>query len=260
MRCSIAAHHARFFLRSTTWKKFLAQFKDLLVILLLIATAISAALWLYERDSPLPYEAIAISAVVLLNAVMGYLQEQRAESAIAALQQMAAARAHVVRDGAPTTIPSADVVAGDILIVEEGDTVAADARVIESTALSMTPTVANAVITAAKVPGLKITVGSGVDGSTFPHGTQALEFVALVKQAHLSPARVLQAGTMTNAEMLGWQDRIGSIEKGKYADVIAVSGDPLADITELERVTFVMKGGRIIRNDLLPQSRTTASR
>src|ERR1043166_7568136 len=82
------------------WRKFLAQFPDLLVILLLIATAISAALWLYERDSPLPYEAIAISGVVLLNAVMGYLQEQRAESAIAALQQMAAAHAHVIRDGA----------------------------------------------------------------------------------------------------------------------------------------------------------------
>ena len=107
-------------------------------------------------------------------------------------------------------------------------------------------------MTASKVPGLKITVGSGVDGSTFPHGTQALEFVALVKQAHLSPARVLQAGTMTNAEVLGWKDRIGSIDKGKYADVIAVSGDPLADITELERVKFVMKGGKIIRNDLLP--------
>jgi Ca2+-transporting ATPase len=66
---------------------------------------------LYERDSPLPYEAIAIGAVVLLNAVMGYLQEQRAESAIAALQQMAAAHAHVIRDGVATTIPSADGVA-----------------------------------------------------------------------------------------------------------------------------------------------------
>ena len=119
----------------------------------------------------------------------------------------------------------------------------------------MTPTINNAVITASKVPGLKITVGSGVDGSTFPHGTQALEFVALVKQAHLSPARALQAGTLTNAEVLGWQDRIGSIDKGKYADIIAVSGDPLADITELERVKFVMKGGKIIRNDLLPTSR-----
>src|SRR3954449_6671453 len=103
------------------WKRFARQFSDVLVILLLIATAISAALWLYERDSALPYEAIAISAVVVLNAVMGYLQEQRAESAIAALQQMAAAHAHVIRNGALTTIPSADVVAGDILIVEEGD-------------------------------------------------------------------------------------------------------------------------------------------
>jgi imidazolonepropionase-like amidohydrolase len=124
----------------------------------------------------------------------------------------------------------------------------------------MTPTINNAVITASKVPGLKITVGSGVDGSTFPHGTQALELVALVKQAHLTPARVLQAGTMTNAQMLGWQDRIGSIEKGKYADIIAVPGDPLADITELERVRFVMKGGRIIRNDVLPNTQTTTSR
>ena len=81
------------------WRKFLAQFEDVLVIMLLVATAISAGLWLYERDSPLPYEAIVISAVVLLNAVMGYLQEARAESAVAALQQTAAARAHVIRDG-----------------------------------------------------------------------------------------------------------------------------------------------------------------
>jgi len=53
-----------------------------------------------------------------------------------------------------------------------------------------------------------------------------------------------------NAEMMGWQDRVGSIEKGKYADIIAVSGNPLSDITELQRVKFVMKGGEIVRNDL----------
>ena len=63
--------------------------------------AISAGLWLYERDSALPYEAIAIFAVVLLNAVMGYVQESRAESAVAALRQMSAAHAHVIRDGEP---------------------------------------------------------------------------------------------------------------------------------------------------------------
>jgi len=79
------------------WKKFLAQFKDVLVILLLIATAISFALWLVEREMPLPYEAIAIFVVVLLNAIMGYIQESRAESAVAALRQMAAAHANVMR-------------------------------------------------------------------------------------------------------------------------------------------------------------------
>jgi imidazolonepropionase-like amidohydrolase len=66
----------------------------------------------------------------------------------------------------------------------------------------------------------------------------------------MSPARAIQSGTMVNATAMGWQDRIGSIERGKYADIIAVAGDPLADITELQRVKFVMKGGRIVRDDL----------
>ena len=106
---------------------------------------------------------------------------------------------------------------------------------------------------AVKTKGLKIMVGSGVDGATFVHGTQALEFEMLVKHAGMSPARAMQSGTMVNAEALGWQDRIGSIDKGKYADLVAVSGNPLADITELQRVKFVMKGGKIIKNELAAQ-------
>src|SRR5262245_15600781 len=99
------------------WKKFLAQFKDMLVILLLVATAISAGLWLYERESVLPYEAMAIFAVVLLNAVMGYVQQARAEHALAALRQTSAAEAHVVRDGERRTIPASEVVPGDIILI-----------------------------------------------------------------------------------------------------------------------------------------------
>ena len=114
----------------------------------------------------------------------------------------------------------------------------------------MIPIFQQAVILASHTKGLKITAGSGVDGSTFPHGTQALELIALVRQAHFSPARALQAGTITNAEVLGWQDRVGSLEKGKFADLVAVPGDPLADITQLQKVDFVMKGAKIIRNDL----------
>lgn len=117
------------------WRKFLAQFKDVLVIVLLVATAISAALWLVERESALPYEALAIFAVVLLNAIIGYLQSSRAASAVAALRQMSAARAKVIRDGEKMDIPSAEIVPGDLLIIEEGDTIPADARLIHSTAL-----------------------------------------------------------------------------------------------------------------------------
>jgi len=107
-----------------------------------------------------------------------------------------------------------------------------------------------AVAMAAATRGVKLMAGSGVDGGTFPHGTQALEFEALVKRGAISPTRAIQSGTVINAEALGWQDRVGSIEKGKFADLIAVAGDPQADITELQRVKFVMKGGKIIRNEL----------
>ena len=114
---------------------------------------------------------------------------------------------------------------------------------------SIIPIFEHAVQLANKTKGMKIMMGSGADGETYVHGTQALDFEMLVKYGGLTPVRAIQAATVVNAEALGWQKDIGSIEKGKYADLIAVSGDPLADITELQRVKFVMKGGKIIRND-----------
>jgi Ca2+-transporting ATPase len=133
------------------WRKFLTQFQDMLVVLLLIATLISAGLWLYERDSALPYEAIAIFAIVLLNAIMGYIQQSRAEEAMAALRQMTAAQASIIRDGTRQSIPATEVVPGDILIIEEGNTIPADARVIQSTALQT----AEAALTGESLPVLK---------------------------------------------------------------------------------------------------------
>jgi imidazolonepropionase-like amidohydrolase len=114
----------------------------------------------------------------------------------------------------------------------------------------MIPIFEHAVSMAAATKGMKIMMGSGADGETYVHGTQALDFVALVRYGGLTPVRAIQAATSINAEALGWQDQIGSIDKGKYADLIAVSGDPLADITELQRVKFVMKGGKIIKNEV----------
>jgi imidazolonepropionase-like amidohydrolase len=114
----------------------------------------------------------------------------------------------------------------------------------------MIPIFEKAVSLAAGTKGLKVMVGSGADGSTFPHGTQALEFEWLAKRAGMGSVRAIQSGTITNAEVMGWQDQIGSITKGKFADLVAVTGDPVADITELQRVKFVMKGGNVIRNEL----------
>jgi imidazolonepropionase-like amidohydrolase len=113
----------------------------------------------------------------------------------------------------------------------------------------MIPIIEKSVSMAIATKGLDIMVGSGVDGSTFVHGTQALEIESLVHRG-MSAARAIQSATTVNARVLGWQDSIGAIEVGKFADLIAVSGDPLTDITELQRVTFVMKGGKVIKNDV----------
>jgi imidazolonepropionase-like amidohydrolase len=118
------------------------------------------------------------------------------------------------------------------------------------------PIFEKAVATAVATPGIKVMVGSGADGSTYAHGTQALDFEALVKRAGMTPTRAIQSGTIVNAEAMGWQEQIGSITKGKFADLVAVSGDPTGDITELQRVRFVMKGGKVIKNDLAAIPRT----
>ena len=113
----------------------------------------------------------------------------------------------------------------------------------------MVPIFERAVSLAVKTKGLRTMVGSGVDGTTFPHGTQANEFEQLVKKTGMTTTQALQAGTIVNARVLGWDGQIGSIAKGKFADIVAVPGDPVADITQLHKVNFVMKGGKVIRRD-----------
>jgi len=81
------------------------------------------------------------------------------------------------------------------------------------------------------------------------HGEEAIEFANMVEYG-MMPLQALRSATSIGAANLGWADRVGSVEKGKYADIIAVSGNPAADVTEMERVKFVMKGGQVYRNDL----------
>ncbi len=124
--------------RVTFLQRFLTQFRDPLVILLLVAIAISLVAWVLEDEGGAPIDAIVIAAIVLLNAVIGAVQEERAESAVAALAAMTAARANVIRGGERLSVPSREVVAGDIVLLDEGDAIVADARLIESASLRVT--------------------------------------------------------------------------------------------------------------------------
>jgi Ca2+-transporting ATPase len=116
------------------WKRLLEQFENFLVIILLVAIVISIIEWLLQdpRESALPYEAIVILAIVILNALLGFIQESRAEKSVRALMALAAPEATVVRDGERQRLATDSIVPGDIVLVEAGDKIPADARVIES--------------------------------------------------------------------------------------------------------------------------------
>ena len=91
------------------------------------------------------------------------------------------------------------------------------------------------------------------------HGEEAVEFATMVEYG-MTPLQALRSATSVGAESIGWGDRVGSIEKGKFADIIAVSGNPAVDITEMERVKFVMKGGQVYRNDLKGATATASQK
>ena len=135
------------------WKKFLAQFQDPLVYLLLAATVISLIAWFIKRShgtagEVLPFDAIVIILILIVNAVLGYIQEARAEQAVEALAQMTAPQTSVLRDGKIVHINTADVVPGDIVVLGEGDTVSADGRLFAAASLR----IAEASLTGESVP------------------------------------------------------------------------------------------------------------
>jgi imidazolonepropionase-like amidohydrolase len=92
--------------------------------------------------------------------------------------------------------------------------------------------------------GAKMAFGS--DSGVYPHGDNAKQFAYMVKYG-MTPMQAIQSATINAADLLGWKDRVGSISAGKFADIVAVKGDPFANIGELTKIDFVMKGGAVIR-------------
>ena len=100
--------------------------------------------------------------------------------------------------------------------------------------------------------GVKLAFGT--DAGVYPHGWNGKQFAKRVEYG-MTPMQAIQSATTSAADLLGWSDRVGSIQAGRYADIVAVDGDPLRDITELERVKFVMKGGMVYKGDGAPALR-----
>jgi imidazolonepropionase-like amidohydrolase len=95
----------------------------------------------------------------------------------------------------------------------------------------------------------KVQIALGTDAGVIPHGTNAREFVLMVEWGGMSPMESIMAGTINGAKLLGWDKNLGSLTPGKWADIVAVSGDPLKDIHNMERVVFVMKNGVVYRRE-----------
>ena len=139
------------------WKKFLQQFQDPLVYLLLAATAISLVAWIIEKvnaapgaegGEALPFDAIVIVLILIVNAVLGYVQEAKADEAVNALSEMTAPTSNVLRNGRVERIATTDIVPGDVLVLGEGDTVPADGRLFAAASLR----IAEASLTGESVP------------------------------------------------------------------------------------------------------------
>ena len=144
-----------------SWRRFLAQLESPLVLLLLAAAVISLVVWWFEGGAHAPYEALTILAIVIANAALGFVQEERAERAVASLSKMTAATALVIRDGERRSVAAAEIVPGDLVAIEEGATIPADARVVRSVSLQT----AEGVLTGESTP---------VEKSTEPVAAEAL--------------------------------------------------------------------------------------
>lgn len=193
-------------------KKFLSQLAEPMTVILIVAAIISAGMEIYEGLSSghfgFPSDVVIILAVVIINAVLGVLQESKAEKAIEALQEIASATSKVIRDGKLITLKSEELVPGDIIVLEAGDAIPADARIIECASLK----VEEAALTGESVPVNK--TDATIDGAEIPLGDRK-NMVYMGSVAVYGRAKAVVCSTGMNTEMGKIADALANAEEGK---------------------------------------------
>ena len=181
--------------------RFFKQFADPMTIILLAAALISGALTIYNNlsgaEKEFPSDVIIIMAVVIINAILGVVQESKAEAAIAALQEIAAATSKVIRSGKQLTVRSDDLVPGDIIVLEAGDAVPADARIVECASMK----IEEAALTGESVPVTKVSEALSAKGEAdVPLGDRK-NMVYMGSTVVYGRGKAVVTGTGMNTEM-----------------------------------------------------------
>ncbi len=196
-------------------RKFFEQLAEPMTIILLVAAAVSAAMEIYtgisEGHFAFPTDVVIILAVVLINAILGVIQESKAEKAIEALQEMSKAQSKVLRDGKQIVVPSEDLVVGDIVILEAGDAVPADARIIECASMK----IEEAALTGGSVPvDKKVDKLSAGDNGDIPLGDRK-NMVFMGSTVVYGRGKVVISSTGMETEMGKIADALSQAEEGK---------------------------------------------
>ena len=240
--------------KTPLWKRFFEQMADPMVIMLIVAAAISAITGTIQGESEWA-DVIIIMAVVIINSVLGVVQEAKSEQALEALQQMSAAQSKVIRDGKLTHLPSADLVPGDIVLLEAGDSVPADCRVLESASMK----IEEAALTGESVPVEKhveaITLAADADdvplgdrknmcymGSTVVYGRGKAVVAGTGMKTEMG--KIADALTTAKKELTPLQIKLAQLSKILTIMVIVIC-------VVIFAVDFIRHGGEMMANPSL---------
>jgi magnesium-transporting ATPase (P-type) len=202
---------------TSRWRILLAQFTEPLVYLLFGAMAVSMIVWAIEGFDSVPFEVIVIAAIVVLNAAIGYVQEDKAQKAVAALSRMTAPTANVVRDGVERQVAAEEIVPGDLLVIREGDIVAADASLLEGAGLRTQ----EAALTGESLPVDKVAGDHAYKGTTVAAGSGRAEVTATGMETEFG--RIAQLLDQTADTRTPLQDSIARVTRFLAQVVIAIA-------------------------------------